>query len=150
MNTYLHRDPEAARITRALAMTPASSARERTIDITTIGARTGSARRIEVWFYRVDGEIYLTTSPARRSWYANLLRNPDFTFHLKHGIRADLHAHAEPIRDANTRAHVLGSIIDDLNQPRNPAGIPQPVEPLAAWLTGSPLMHITFPAGANS
>lgn len=55
------------RIEKALAITPSSSARERTIDITTIGARTGRQRRIEVWFYRVDGQIYLSSSPARRS-----------------------------------------------------------------------------------
>jgi hypothetical protein len=55
-------------IEKALAITPASGAPERTIDITTIGARTGRLRRIEVWFYRVDGQIYLSTQPARRSW----------------------------------------------------------------------------------
>ena len=138
------------RISRALAITPASSALERTIDITTIGAKTGRPRRIEVWFYRVDGEIYLTTSPARRSWYANLLRHPEFTFHLKHGIRADLAARATPVHAPDVRAHVFGAIIDDLNQPRNPAGIPQPVEPLDEWMSGSPLMHVTFLNGENS
>ncbi|MFE5409547.1 nitroreductase/quinone reductase family protein [Microbacterium sp. NPDC056569] len=137
-------------IARALAITPDSSARERTIDITTIGAKTGRSRRIEVWFYRVDGEIYLTTSPARRSWYANLLRHPDFTFHLKHGMRVDLDARATPVRALEARAHVLAAIIDDLNQPRNPAGIPQPVEPLDEWIAGSPLMHVTFPNGENT
>jgi hypothetical protein len=137
-------------IARALAITPASSARERTVDITTIGAKTGRPHRIEVWFYRVDGEIYLTTAPARRSWYANLLRHPRFTFHLKHDPRADLDALALPVRDAGARARVFAAIIDDLNQPRNPAGIPQPVEPLDEWMTGSPLMHITFANGESS
>ncbi|KJL43904.1 hypothetical protein JOD63_002655 [Microbacterium terrae] len=136
-------------IASALAITPASSARERTIDITTIGAKTGRVRRIEVWFYRVEGEIYLTTSPARRSWYANLLRHPDFTFHLKHGIRADLDAHATPVLDSDARTRLFAAIVDDLNQPRNPAGIPQPVEPLEEWVMGSPLMHVTFPNGEN-
>lgn len=147
MNTYLHGDRSP--IARALAITPASRARERTVDITTTGARTGRARRIEVWFYRVDDEVYLTTSPARRSWYANLLRNPDFTFHLKNGIRADLEAHAEPVLGRADRSRIFGAIIADLNQPWNPAGIPQPVEPLDEWMSGSPLMHVTFPNGEN-
>lgn len=137
-------------IARALAITPASSARERTIDITTTGAKTGRQRRIEVWFYRVDGEIYLTTSPARRSWYANLLRHPRFTFHLTHGVRADLDAVATPVLDPARRVRVFVAIIDDLNQARNPAGIPQPVEPLDKWLTGSPLVHVTFPEGESA
>ena len=64
------------RIRRALAITPSSSAADRTVDISTTGARTGRTRRIEIWFYRVDGEIYLSSQPATRSWYVNLLANP--------------------------------------------------------------------------
>ncbi|WP_181773584.1 nitroreductase/quinone reductase family protein [Amycolatopsis pittospori] len=131
-------------IERALAITPASSARERTIDITTTGARTGRPRRIEVWFYRADGRIYLTTQPARRSWYANILANPAFTFHLKHGVRADLAAVGTPVREPGEREAVFRAVIADLNQPRNPAGIPQPVQPLAEWLAGSPLVRVDF------
>ena len=104
----------------ALAITPASTARDRTVDITTIGARTGRPRRIEVWFYRVEGEIYLTTQPARRHWYANLVAHHDFTFHLKHGVRADLPAVGVPVLDAAHRERVFRSVIADLNQPRNP------------------------------
>jgi hypothetical protein len=135
------------RIERALAITPDSRARERTIDITTIGARTGRARRIEVWFYRVDGHIYLTTTPATRSWYANIVANPDFVFHLKNGVRADLPAVGTPVLDPARREAVFSSIIDDLNQPWNPAGIRQPVEPLDEWMTGSPLVSVEFPEG---
>jgi hypothetical protein len=42
-------------VARALAIGPDSSTAERTIDITTVGARSGTPRRIEVWFHRVDG-----------------------------------------------------------------------------------------------
>lgn len=132
------------RIERALAITPESSASDRTIDITTIGAKTGRPRRIEIWFYRVDGEIYLTTQPAVRAWYANLLANPEFTFHLKHGVRADLAARAEPMRDPSVRRHAFSAIIDDLNHPRHRGYLSQPVEPLEQWMDGSPLMHVVF------
>ncbi|MEV4020475.1 nitroreductase/quinone reductase family protein [Nonomuraea angiospora] len=139
-----------AEIEQALAITPASPARDRTIDITTTGARTGRPRRIEVWFYRVDGQIYLSTSPARRSWYANILKNPEFTFHLKHRVRADLPALGTPVRDPRQREAVFRPIIADLNQPWNPAGIPQPVEPLKEWMQGSPLIRVDFLEGTDS
>ncbi len=132
------------RVRQALAITPASSASARTIDITTTGARTGLARRIEIWFYRAGGEIYLTTQPARRSWYANLLANPDFVVHLKHGVRADLRARAEPVLDTRDRRRVFTEIVADLNQPRHSGYLVQPVEPVEEWVAGSPLMHITF------
>jgi hypothetical protein len=132
------------RIERALAITPQSSASARTIDITTTGARTGRKRRIEIWFYRVDGEIYLTTQPAVRSWYANLLANPEFTFHLKHGVRADLRARAETVPDPVDRHRIFAAIIADLNHPRHSAYIAQPVESLEQWMRGSPLMHVHF------
>jgi len=129
---------------RALAISPASSATARTVDISTTGARTGLTRRIEIWFYRVDGEIYLTTQPARRSWYANLLAHPEFTFHLKNGARADLAARAEPVLDPDERRRIFAAIVDDLNQPLHRGYLSQPVEPVEDWISGSPLMHVSF------
>jgi hypothetical protein len=134
------------RARRALAITPESSAAARTVDITTIGAKTGLERRIEIWFYRVDGEIYLTTTPARRDWYANLVQHPEFIFHLKNSVRADLPAIAQPVRDPEHRRTVFEAIIADLNQPRHRAYISQPVETIDEWMAGSPLMHVTFPS----
>ncbi|MFI9533029.1 hypothetical protein ACIG56_07280 [Nocardia fusca] len=46
-------------IRRAIEITPAASTRERIIDITTLGRRTGRARRIEIFFYRAAGNTYL-------------------------------------------------------------------------------------------
>lgn len=132
------------RVQRALAITPSSSASERTVDITTIGAKTGRERRIEIWFYRVDGEVYLTTQPASRGWYANLLEHPEFTFHLKNSVRADLPATAEPVLDGDARRRVFKAIISDLDQPRHRAYIAQPVQPIEQWMAGSPLMHVIF------
>ncbi|OCG75252.1 nitroreductase/quinone reductase family protein [Microbacterium sediminis] len=131
------------RIERALAITPESPASARTIDITTTGAKTGRPRRIEIWFYRVDGEIYLTTQPAVRSWYANLLAHPEFTFHLRHGVRADLAARAEPVLDPARRRDVR-AIVADLNHPRHSGYLAQPVEPVEEWMQGSPLVHVRF------
>lgn len=132
------------RARRALAITPSSPASARTVDITTTGARTGRARRIEIWFYRVSGETYLTTPPARRDWYANLLAHPELTVHLKNGVRADLPATAEPVHDPAERHRVFTEVVADLDQPLHRGYLTQPVPPVQDWVDGSPLMHLTF------
>ena len=131
------------RIISALSITPASSARERTVDITTTGARTGQPRRIEIFFYRALGRWFLSSTPARRSWYANLQVDPAFTFHLKHGVRADLAATALPVPDPEERRRIFTEIVADLNQPSNPGWITQPTH-VDDWIAGSPLMEIRF------
>src|ERR1700704_3318873 len=63
-----------------------------TIDITTVGRKTGAPRRIEIEFHTIGDRIYISglASPRRRSWLANLDANPTFTFHLKGAVKADL------------------------------------------------------------
>src|SRR6266851_3143574 len=73
---------------------------DRTIDITTTGRKSGRPQRIEIWFHNLDGRLYITGTPGRRNWYANLSANPDFTFHLKVSAQADLAARARLIEEA--------------------------------------------------
>jgi len=112
-------------IRRAIEITPAAGTRERIVDITTTGRRTGRPRRIEIFFYRADGATYLCSGAGggATGWYANLRANPAFTFHLKNGIRADLPAHATTVTDPTERAAVIAAIVDDLNQPHDPGTI---------------------------
>jgi deazaflavin-dependent oxidoreductase (nitroreductase family) len=130
-------------VRRAIEITPAAGTSERIIDITTLGRRTGRPRRIEIWFYRVGETNYLSGLPGKRSWYANLQAHPAFTFHLKNGIRADLPATARTVTDPTERHRILSEIVDDLNQPHNPARITQPTR-LEDWENGSPLVEIIF------
>jgi deazaflavin-dependent oxidoreductase (nitroreductase family) len=109
-------------------------AKDRTVDITTIGRTSGLPRRIETWFYRVDDQIYLTGSPGRRDWYANLLANPGFTFHLKQSVAADLRARATPITDREERRAIFARILSNLDRNQD----------LEAWLAESPLMVVRF------
>ena len=51
------------------------------------------------------------TAPARRSWYANLLVHPEFAFHLKHSVRLDLRAIANPVLDLESRMRIFRSIL---------------------------------------
>ena len=74
-----------------------------TVDITTVGRKTGKPRRIEIWSHYVDGRLFITSSPGKRSWYTNLVASPDFTYHLKGRTPRDVPAIAKPITDEDDR-----------------------------------------------
>ena len=115
-------------------------ATDQVIDITTTGRQTGQPRRIEIWFHRVDDKYFITGTPGRpRSWYANLVAHPQFTFHLKQSATADLPATARPVTDAAEREKILGRILVTLDELTSAPG----QEP-AAWVAGSPLVEVTF------
>jgi deazaflavin-dependent oxidoreductase (nitroreductase family) len=81
------------------------------IDITTLGRRSGKPRRIELVFHNFDGHIFISGMPGfPRSWIANLTAHPDFTFHLKGVVSADLPAHARVITDPVERRAVLTKV----------------------------------------
>ena len=105
---------------------------DRTIDITTTGRKSGEPRRIEIWFHNLDGRLYITGSPGRRSWYANLVANPEFTFHLKESAQADLPARARPITAEAERREVMGRITRNVGRAGD----------LEAWVRESPLVEV--------
>jgi deazaflavin-dependent oxidoreductase (nitroreductase family) len=129
-------------VVRALDIGPDSSTAERTIDITTLGARTGAPRRVEVWFHRVDGRWYITGMPVPRNWYANVRANPRFIVHLKHGVMADLPATAAAV-DEPTRRRVITAVLELQSRPDVAARVSRCQE-LDEWLTHSPLVEIVF------
>jgi deazaflavin-dependent oxidoreductase (nitroreductase family) len=114
----------------------AALSRGHTIDITTTGRRSGRPRRIEIVFHNIGGRVYISGIPARnkRDWLLNLEANPDFTFHLKGRLKADLPATARVITDETERRRVLPDVArkwgrDDLEQ----------------MVRYSPLIEVTFP-----
>jgi deazaflavin-dependent oxidoreductase (nitroreductase family) len=81
------------------------------IDITTTGRRSGAPRRIEIVFHNIGGRLYISGTPGRpRDWLANLAAHPDFTFHLKNGVRADLKARARVIGDEAERRQIIPAV----------------------------------------
>ena len=108
--------------------------RDLVIDITTTGRKTGRPRRKEIWFHQVDGQLYITGSPGRRDWYANLLANPAFTFHLKRSVRVDLSARALPILDKARRRDIFQKM-----QERFQGRMGMKVE---EWVEQSPLVQV--------
>lgn len=132
-------------VRQALAINASSTTEDRTIDITTTGRHSGEPRRIEIVFYRFDDEIYLSgiPGPKIRDWLANLAAQPSFTFHLKHGVVADLPATAIVIVDPVERRRVLAEFVEQFNQ-RNGPDSPWPKAVLDEWVERSPLAKVTF------
>ena len=108
---------------------------DRTIDITTVGRNSGEPRRIEIWRYRYDGRTFLSGSPGTRDWYANLLANPAFTYHVKGSAQADLPAVARPITEEAERREVIAGILEDLGRGSGN---------LEEWVADSPLAEVEF------
>jgi deazaflavin-dependent oxidoreductase (nitroreductase family) len=132
-------------VRQALAVDGSGPIEDRTIDITTTGRRSGELRRIEIVYYPFDGEIYLSGIPApkTRDWLANLATHPEFTFHLKQGVVADLPARATVITDVQERRRVLAPLVEQFNARRGPDS-PWPVGVLDDWVGRSPLAKVTF------
>ena len=85
-----------------------------------------------MWFHNLDGRLYLTGTPGTRDWYANLRPHPEFTFHLKGSVRADLPARATPIVDPARRRTILARLLDRLGRAAE----------LDAWVRESPLVEV--------
>ena len=132
-------------VRQSLAIGPSSTMEDRTIDITTTGRSSGGARRIEIVFYRIEDSIYLSGIPAPRTrdWLANLSAEPHFTFHLKHGVVADLPAVATVITDEAERRTLLTPLVDQFNERRGDDS-DWPRAELDEWVQGSPLARVDF------
>ena len=118
------------RVTRALS-------RGHTIDITTIGRRSGRPHRIELVFHNIDGHVVISGLPGRRDWYANLVANPQFTFHLKGAVKADLPARARAIVEPVERRAVMERVAGNWGR-----------RDLDVMLERSPLVEVTFDKAA--
>lgn len=107
---------------------------DRVIDITTTGRKSGKPVRKEMWFHNIDDDIYITGTPGKRDWYANVVANPSFTFHLKVSTKADLEATARPITETGEKRAVLTRILANLERS----------EEIENWVDGSPLIEVVF------
>ncbi|NJN19751.1 MAG: nitroreductase family deazaflavin-dependent oxidoreductase [Oscillochloris sp.] len=107
-----------------------------TCDITTIGRMSGQPRRIEIWYFVIAGDVYISGTPGARDWLANLRVHPGFTFHVKHGARADLPAHAEIIDEPGDRRRIMAQLMQ--------ANSYFAGGDLEAWVAGSPLVRVHF------
>lgn len=137
-------------VKQALAKGGSANIAERTIDITTVGRRSGEPRRIEICFYRFEDATYLSgiPGPRPRDWLLNLTDDPHFVFHLKNGVVADLPAVATVITDPVVRRKIFTQFVEDFNR-RNGPSSQWPTAVLEDWVEGSPLARVTFPETDN-
>ena len=119
------------RVARALS-------RGHRIDITTTGRRSGMPRRIELVFHNIDGRIVISGLPGRRDWYANLVSNPRFTFHLTGPVKADLPATARPITEPVERKALMERVARNWGRD----------DQLEVMMRRSPLVEVTFDKAA--
>lgn len=132
-------------VRQALDIDASSTIDDRTIDITTTGRRSGRPRRIEIVFYRLGDDIYLSGIPAptTRDWLANLADHPQFTVHLKHDVVADLPATATVILEPTERRRVLAAFVEEFNRRHGPDS-PWPAAVLDEWVKDSPLARVSL------
>jgi deazaflavin-dependent oxidoreductase (nitroreductase family) len=102
-------------------------------DLSTTGRRSGSARRVEIWYVVVDGSIVLTGTPGPRSWLANLRVHPLAVLHLRDPAR-DLPVLAREVTSPAQRRRIAEE-----------AGRLQPwyaAQPYSMddWVTGAPMV----------
>jgi deazaflavin-dependent oxidoreductase (nitroreductase family) len=109
-----------------------------TCEITTTGRTSGQPRRIEIWYFMIDDQVYLTGTPGRRDWYANLLMHPRFIFHVKEGAQVDLPARAVPITYLAERRRIMGEVM------RQNRWFAAQGDSLDTWVADSPLVAVAF------
>ena len=106
------------------------------IDITTTGRKTGRTSRKEIWFHSMNGRVYITGTPVRKDWYANMMAHPDFIFHLKQSVQRDIPARATPITDMSRRREIFAQMV----------ALEQRMENLLTntdtWVESSPLVEV--------
>ena len=126
----------------------AALANDRTVDIVTMGARSGTPRRIEIWFHAIEGRFFITGIPGQahnpsvrrpRDWLANLQAHPQFEFHLKESLQLSLQASAALVKDAALRRQVMLA-------PQT-AWYREQGHELADLIDNAPLVEVIFPPG---
>lgn len=119
--------------------------KDKTIDIITIGAKSGLPRKIEIWFTNVSGRIIICGTPnakglkgqyTPRDWLANLRKNPEFTFCLKESIQVELPARAVEIVDPIERRIIMSAPETQWYRDQ--------VESIDELVDGSPIVEIFF------
>ncbi len=114
--------------------------KDRLIDITTTGRKSGRPHRVEIGFHVLDDGLFIAGIPGRRDWLANLAANPQFTFHLKESIQMDIPATATLITVESNRREVFAKLAE-----QRQGGRPMDVD---AWVEDSPLIQVELHAPA--
>ena len=124
---------------------------DQTIDIVTLGRKSGLPRTTEIWFTRIEDRIVICGTPGAggdggirynpRDWLANLKAHPKFWFCLKESLEFCLPALAMEITDARARREIFSHPATRWYQ--------QQVSDLEALHSRGPLVEVFFLADAS-
>lgn len=64
---------------------PSQLARHRTVDLSTIGRRSGAWKRIKIWWFGFEDRLIISGTPGPRDWLANLRIDPRLIIHTPEG-----------------------------------------------------------------
>jgi deazaflavin-dependent oxidoreductase (nitroreductase family) len=85
-------------------------ARQRTVNLTTIGRKTGKPSTVEIWWFEFEDRLLVTGTPGPRDWLANIRSDPNVI--VSHRI-GDLTGSATVVDDPEFRRRFFMS-----NEPR--------------------------------
>jgi deazaflavin-dependent oxidoreductase (nitroreductase family) len=114
--------------------------RSQVIDLTTIGRKTGQARRIEIFAHNLGGRLVISGMPVAgrtRAWLRNVADNPAVTLHYR-GLAADVDGTARVITDPAERRALLEGVARNWNR-----------TDLDVMMEHSPLIEVTVPGYAD-
>ena len=106
------------------------------VDITVMGRKSGQPHKFEIVLHRDAGKYYIAGQPLPKSWYANMLANPQITLHLKQSAQADLPATAHVVRDEAERRRLFQLFLAHSEL----------MTDLEAWVKGAKLVEIRLEA----
>jgi deazaflavin-dependent oxidoreductase (nitroreductase family) len=108
----------------------------RTIEISTVGRRSGRKVRIEIWWFRFEDRFVITGTPGPRDWLANLEADPRITVHV---LGRELEAVTRPLTDREFRARFFAQSDAEVDWYRSQAE-------LDALVKSAPMVELAFEA----
>ena len=108
-------------------------ARQRTVNLTTVGRKSGKPSTVEIWWFEFEDRLLVTGTPGPRDWLANI--RSDSSVVVGHRL-GDLTGSATEVDDAEFRRRFFMS-----NEPRWYRGQAQ----LDALVADAPMveLHLT-------
>ncbi|MDG2039150.1 MAG: nitroreductase/quinone reductase family protein [Ilumatobacter sp.] len=108
-----------------------------TVELTTIGRRSGRPARIEIWWFYIEKRFVITGTPRPRDWFANIGSHPGVIIHAN---GADYAAVGRVINDEVFRRRVLTDPVTSWYRSR---------ADLAEMIGCSPMVEIDFSSGLS-
>jgi deazaflavin-dependent oxidoreductase (nitroreductase family) len=80
-------------------------AKERTLEITTVGRKSGKRRTVEVWFVAENDHVFVQAGvKGRKGWLANVRSDPEVGLDI---AGTKLHGHATIVNDEAERKRII-------------------------------------------